>query len=177
MMKSNAPKAIDIEAAKAALNYDPDTGIFTWRISTNGRIKVGDVAGNSEIGYVRISVDGKRYLAHRLAWAIYYGEQPPKHIDHKNEIKTDSRICNLRGASFSQNLYNKGVQRNNALGFKWVHQHKNGSFVAVVNSQYLGCYDTAESAHAIALKYAKAHHGDFLHASMGRFNARSETGN
>ena len=30
---------------KDLLDYDPDTGIFLWKVSTAQRIKVGDVAG------------------------------------------------------------------------------------------------------------------------------------
>lgn len=51
------------------LHYCPETGIFTWKVTRKGLAKAGTVAGSTNgRGYRQISVDGKLYLAHRLAW-------------------------------------------------------------------------------------------------------------
>lgn len=41
--------------------YNPDDGLFTRRVSTSNRVKVGDIAGSLSRGYYRINVNGKQY--------------------------------------------------------------------------------------------------------------------
>jgi HNH endonuclease len=103
------------ERVREALNYDPDTGLFTWRISTNRRIVVGSVAGTPRNGYVTIKLDGTQYAAHRLAWLHVHGEIPDMDIDHKNGITIDNRLTNLRPATRSTNNRNRHVARSDSL--------------------------------------------------------------
>ena len=45
---------------KEILHYNPETGIFTWLISSQSQIKIGDTAGClSEKGYILIGIKGK----------------------------------------------------------------------------------------------------------------------
>ena len=48
----------------------------------------------------------------------------PKYIDHRNEIRSDNWIDNLRECSKAQNGMNRGPQKNNKSGFKGVSWHK-----------------------------------------------------
>lgn len=65
------------ERLRSLLRYDPDTGTFVWAARTSNRIKIGDVAGRPHNrGYVAIGVDGRVYLAHRLAWLWVTGNWP-----------------------------------------------------------------------------------------------------
>ena len=82
---------------KDYLSYDPLTGLFTWIKNTGNKHKVNKVAGHKAThGYVYIQYKTKPYLAHRLAWYFSYGYMPDCDIDHKNEIKDDNRLENLR---------------------------------------------------------------------------------
>ena len=36
------------------LDYDPETGVFRWRVARHGRVKAGDLAGTYDDGYVNI---------------------------------------------------------------------------------------------------------------------------
>jgi hypothetical protein len=108
---------------KEVLNYDPETGIFIWKIHRGGRAKVGTIAGTSSHGYVMIQIDKQMMLAHRLAWLYMYGYLP-KLLDHKNCVKNDNRIENLRLATHSQNKMNIRRKTNNTSGFKGVSLHK-----------------------------------------------------
>jgi hypothetical protein len=144
------------ERLRELLHYEPLTGIFTWLVSTNGRVIVGDVAGCvGEDGYSRISIDGRKYMAHRLAWFYVHGEWPGGRLDHrKNKCfadKSDNRIANLRPASHSGNLANTGPSSNNSSGFKGVSWHKQlQKWAAQIEHNgkriYLGLYPSAREA-------------------------------
>jgi hypothetical protein len=48
------------------LHYDPDTGVFKWRVARSN-VPAGAIAGGSQSrGYYGISVDGRLYKTHRL---------------------------------------------------------------------------------------------------------------
>jgi len=165
---------IDIETVRSLLAYDPDVGVFTWRTTGKGRrpdLTAGRIEDN---GYIRLTVKGKVFLAHRLAWFYVNGDWPERAIDHKNTIKTDNRIANLRLADRSQNAANSNTFSTNKSGFKGVSTlgdprrtikkyaaniYKDGRAI------YLGGYATAEEAHAAYVKAANDIYGDFARAA------------
>ena len=99
-------KILTQERLKELLSYDPDTGLFVRLISKGGR-GVGSIAGTPHsLGYINMAVQGKKYLAHRLAWFYVHGEWPSSEIDHINHKKSDNRIINLRGATRKDNMRN-----------------------------------------------------------------------
>ena len=121
---------------KEVLNYDPETGVFTWKI---GRPKApkGGVAGYLNWkGYWIVCVDRVKYRAHRLAWFYVYGCMPDGQIDHINHEKLDNRISNLRVVSNKVNHRNMGKPSNNTSGVvgvswfktrnKWVARIRDG---------------------------------------------------
>ena len=114
------------ERLKELLHYDPDTGLFTNLIQRSSRAKKGIVAGYEDTeGYIKIEIYGKPYLAHRLVWFYMYGSFPEIFLDHKNEIKNDNRIANLRLATNQENRHNISNQRtNNTSGFIGVAWNK-----------------------------------------------------
>ena len=113
------------EYLRSILHYDPATGIFTWKVRTAKRVKVGDIAGcpNGD-GYLQIRVCSRKYRAHRLAWLYHFGEWPEDQIDHINRNRSDNRISNLRDISHKQNLQNTGKYSNNTSGHPGVSWHK-----------------------------------------------------
>lgn len=142
---------IDRERLKEVLDYDPMSGIFTWKVGKR-KVKKGAIAGNKrKDGYVLIKVDYKRYYAHRLAWLYVYGEWPKAEIDHINGDPRDNRIENIRPANRSQNAANIGPQSNNTSGVRGVYKHSYGnSWVAQIQHNgkyiYLGSYKTLQEA-------------------------------
>lgn len=106
---------------KQLLNYDPATGIFTYACA-RPKVRVGAVAGHTHAGhgYRQIKLDGKLYLAHRLAWLYVYGEWPGEILDHINRDRTDNRIANLRQSDKYLNRQNAKVQCNSSTGVKGV---------------------------------------------------------
>ena len=83
------------------LHYDPETGVFVN--------KKGVEIGSIKNGYLLISLCGKGYRAHRLAWAYVYGTWLPAEIivDHINCDRKDNRIANLRLVNHRENMQNK----------------------------------------------------------------------
>lgn len=99
---------VTVERVKGLLSYNPDTGIFTWRVDRNPWHLKGMVAGGvSTFGHMTISVDKKRLMAHRVAWAITHGDWPKTDIDHINGDPADNRMLNLRMVTRGHNLQNQ----------------------------------------------------------------------
>ena len=109
---------------KKHLDYDPETGIFKWKIARRG-VKSGSVAGTLTLtGYIQIQLFNKLYLAHRLAWLYVNGEFPEDQMDHINGVKIDNRIVNLRAVTHVENSKNKAMPKTNTSGFIGVRWNK-----------------------------------------------------
>lgn len=165
-MKNNLTQ----ERLKELLNYEPETGVFTWRVG-RGSAKKGEVAGNLHTkGYVHISVDGEVYKAHRLAWLYLHGSFPQNQIDHINGVRRDNRLSNLRCVSNAENGRNRKKQCTNTSGLNGVCFDKSsGKLMAriVVEGKriYLGCFDNMLDA-AVARKSAELKYD--YHCNHGR---------
>lgn len=148
---------------KDSLLYDPETGLFTWKI-TSGSAICGEVAGGAGVdGYIRLGIRHKRYLAHRLAWLYMYGVWPKNEIDHVNGDRSDNRICNLREATHIENTQNIGKRPNNKSGYIGVHWHKlTSKWVAAIRTNgkqhHLGLFDTPELAYEAYLQAKRRIH-------------------
>ena len=116
------------EYLRSILHYDPETGIFTWKVGSANQVKVGDVAGSQNgSGYLLIQLQSRRYQAHRLAWLYMNGEWPKLDIDHINRIRTDNRISNLRAVTNKQNHQNRSKPSNNTSGHPGIDWYKRDS--------------------------------------------------
>lgn len=141
---------------KEVIDYDPLTGLFTWRISRKG-CTAGKPAGCQFGRYRYIGIDGRRYRANRLAFFWMHGEWPDGDVDHRRHSAGDA-MYNLRIASPSQNQANSGRPKNNTSGFKGVGwsraARKWRAFITVNHKQrHLGLFETKTDA---AIAYNKA---------------------
>ena len=108
------------ERLKELLHYNPETGVFTCLVR-RARLDVGSVVGSRHNrGYVQLQLDGKKYLAHRLAWLYTHGQWPQLEIDHIDRNRANNRIANLRDVSSTTNNFNTCTPRNNTSGVKGV---------------------------------------------------------
>lgn len=156
------------EYLKSILNYDPETGTFTWKISS-GKVSKGKFAGyvNSD-GYTAIQKNCKHILAHRLAWLFIYGEWPKGQVDHINRIKTDNRIKNLRIADPCQNMWNSTADRSGKSGVNGVTPSGNRWRVRIrfyrkrIN---IGTFDTLTEAIEARANAEIKYHGHWRPAS------------
>ncbi|HWP55644.1 MAG TPA: HNH endonuclease [Pyrinomonadaceae bacterium] len=159
---------LTIERLRNVLAYDPLTGIFTWINGPNDRLRAGLRAGRTIAkGYISIRLDGRAYLAHRLAWFYRFGTWPAHQIDHINGRPSDNRLENLREADNHQNSANRKVR--SAHGVKGVKRTKSGRWEAKLQHKgqfyALGTFDTIEEAGAAYLAKAKEIHGEFARGS------------
>lgn len=100
---------------KNRITYHPRKGQFIWKDCKNSKFN-GRIAGSiNDGGYILVTYNGKNIKGHRLAWFFYYGIWPKNMIDHKNGIKTDNRIKNLREVTNRQNQQNRKNHRNGRL--------------------------------------------------------------
>ena len=85
----------ELEQLKNVIIYDPETGYFYKRRKRDGILqRCGSLHPS---GYRYVSVIGRNIYEHRLAWALYYNEDPyPLEIDHINRNRSDNVISNLR---------------------------------------------------------------------------------
>ncbi|MCI0598713.1 MAG: HNH endonuclease [Beijerinckiaceae bacterium] len=166
----------DITASelRKLLHYCPQSGNFTWltrggddRLTNSWNARyAGTIAGsvNKKHGYRYISIDGRLYLAHRLAFLNMTGALPRDDVDHVNLDRSDNRWINLREATQSQNQANTRKPRGNTSG--WKGASRNGSRwqaqIGVNGKQiYLGRFRTPEEAHAAYCEAAVKYYGDF----------------
>lgn len=151
------------------LRYDPETGFLWWLKGGRRRALDKPAGGPDSRGYVRVMYDNKRWFAHHVAWAKYYGTLPKEQIDHINGVKGDNRIVNLREANSVGNKANQPLQANNTSGYKGVHARHtlNGTrwcamICANKATKYLGTFDTPQEAHAAYCEAAKRAYGEFF---------------
>ena len=121
----------DLQAdfVRSLLDYDPQTGVFRWRVTRSATAMAGMVAGTmpKSGSHVVIYIDNRAYKAHRLAWLLMTGEWPQEEVDHRDLNKQNNRWKNLRAADDTQQTANRGLSRSNTSGFKGVHRCKKSS--------------------------------------------------
>ena len=80
-----------------ALEYNPATGVFRWKINPAKNIKAGAIAGGSSKGndYRYIRLNNSEVTECRLAWFYMTGEWPVGRVKYKNGDKNDCRFENL----------------------------------------------------------------------------------
>lgn len=161
---------------KELLDYDPHLGVFSWRKrnvrsefsrtdnSWNSRYAnkpAGHIYGDRE--RLRISIDKKRYLAHRLAWLWMTGKWPIKEIDHIDLDSLNNKWNNLREATHSQNAMNrrgrgrfgKGIAFHSPSGLYQVRVHANNK------CHTIGYFEELKDANSAYASAAKKLHGQF----------------
>lgn len=160
--------AITRERVLELLDYDPETGDFTWKIWPGGRIRKGAIAGSiNSNGYRQIRVHPGRHMAHRLAWLVMTGKWPVEEIDHINGVRADNRWANLREATRSQNCANciPPRRRNPDLPKGVRPAQRSPRWRVAVRGVYLGVFDTIEEAHEAYCREARNIYGEFLKTS------------
>lgn len=159
---------------KKYFNYDPETGILTWKERTDihpSRVKQWNAAwAGKEVGSLgsggrylesSIKIDGKiiNYKVHRVCYIIHNGPIPEGYeVDHVNHITTDNRAVNFELKTHRDNMRNQTKSKKNTSGHSGIHKNKYNKWVVRIGGgrrgdrKYLGCFDTLEEAIAVRTK-------------------------
>src|SRR6478752_7514035 len=98
-----------LEQVRAVLDYEPESGAFTWRFRADATAKfnnrfAGKPAGTlCKHGYLHITINFRQFRANRLAWLLMTGAWPTFHVDHEDGVPSNNRWRNLREATNAQN--------------------------------------------------------------------------
>lgn len=163
-------KDIDIDYMKKNVYYCEDTKSLKYTdtyCNMPYHKNTTDIGGSKyKNGYVSVSINGTKYLYHRLVYLLKTGSLPPKNydIDHINGDRSDNRFENLRAVTRSENNFNQRLaSKNNKSGYLGVSLHRSsGLFRATIFVEYkqkcIGYFKTAEEAYTAYLKCKREIH-------------------
>lgn len=151
--------------AAELLDYDPETGFLTWRKRRRDLFSANRsharwnnrFAGTraftfvNDKGYYCGTILEHPYKAHRVIWAIVYGEWPRGQIDHIDGCRLNNCISNLRVVTNAENLRNAGISAANTSGITGVSwDKKRGKWHAFIRANtkniHLGYYNNIDDA-------------------------------
>lgn len=159
----------ELDSIEKFISYNNETGIFSIIKKTGPRSSLGPLQVSTDSrGYQQVQYMGKAFLAHRLAWYFTHGKWPENEIDHINGVKTDNRIANLREATRSQNIKNRGPHKNIISGLKGVYFNKaRNKYQAAIwidgKRKALGVFEDKYEAFEVYKKAARERDGDFFY--------------
>jgi len=115
-MKNKKEEVLDYVRADGLMIYDPETGDITWKETNSTRLLEGSQAciQNSQ-GYLKVTIDKRDYLAHRVAWLLIYQVWPTEVIHHINGNRQDNSIANLEMMPASDHISHHAVKRKRNL--------------------------------------------------------------
>jgi hypothetical protein len=146
--------------------YDPASGELRWKERPRDHFvrpvdfvrcnaMAGEVAGYHDKGYLRVSLGGVDYRAHRLVWKLVTGRDPSLMLDHKDGNRANNRWANLREATQGEQTQNSKLRKDNRSGRRGVLRASNGKgWRAVIAGRYLG--DNFSSVEAASAAYETA---------------------
>lgn len=142
-------------------------------ISMDGRVTRKVSAGNRPAGssaerplhgsdYTCVTIDGVRYLTHRLVW-YFFNRSEPEYLDHINRNKSDNSLDNLRESSPEKNRSNTDLMNSNTTGYigvYWYYYKGSPRWRAACNDKHLGYHSSPISAVIAYNSYARSVYGD-----------------
>ena len=171
---------ITVNLLVECLDYDAETGHFTWKHRPAEHFQPGrygresiaaawnkKYAGKPAFnhpngrGYLFGSINQKHYSAHRTAYAISTGRFPEWTVDHVNGDPLDNRFCNLREATPAEQMMNS-IKRGKQVRGVALHKRRGLPRFSASIRVHLGYFDTevaAAEAYEVAAK--QVHSGTF----------------
>lgn len=122
-------------------------------------------------GYLTANLHGNTYPVARIIYILYH-EKVPIIVDHRNGVKLDNRIENLRNCTDMENHWNSGVQKNSSSGVTGVTKNHSGSgYIAYIfcqgKNKHLGTFSTIQKATHARWKAEQELLGEFVPTALG----------
>lgn len=146
--------------------FDYKDGRLYWKKNTSFMNLIGKPAESIDSrGYYTVTFNGKRALAHRVIFFMFYG-YTPEFVDHIDGNKLNNKITNLREATREQNQQNTKLSKRNTSGEKGIVWRKDTQKwrvkIAANNEIYEGgSYKDKEEAIKVAKELRNILHGKF----------------
>jgi len=146
--------------------FEYTDGLLIRKTKPSIRSAVGQIVGfPDKEGYLRVSVDKRQYLLHRLVYLHYFGHVP-EFLDHVDGNCTNNKIENLRPASKYQNILNSRLRTDNTSGVKGVcwNARKRKWFARIhvdKKTMLLGYYDDLELADLVVQEARVIYHKEY----------------
>lgn len=134
---------------------DEDLSHFNWSTTINGKCV-----------YAQRTINYKKVYLHHVIFSRIIGRVMGKgdRVDHIDTNGLNNTRSNLRLTTHSQNLQNRGMQKNNTTGYKGVSK-KDGRYRASICVNgiaiHLGTYKTPEEAHQAYCDASLLHHKEY----------------
>ncbi|ULR87412.1 HNH endonuclease [Comamonas sp. B21-038] len=156
---------IDLDKLRAVIAYDPDTGHLTWTRNAPAKVAGRQAGCLTNCGYRYVQVNKVGYYAHRLAFILMTGREPPEMVDHINLNRDDNRWSNLRLCSGSENQQNIQKARlsnksSGVLGVYWSKTKKKWRSQIRIDGRirHLGYFDSIDESHIAYVNAKREHH-------------------
>jgi hypothetical protein len=150
---------------REVFDYLPD-GSFARKIATSRSTRAGQTVAGTLLdnGYRRMTLNGRRVLAHRMVWFWHHGTWPQR-IDHINGNPSDNRIENLRECTHAQNMWNAKARAGmtGVKGVLWVENKRKYRVRLRVNGKRLsfGYFHSLDEAREAITAAREHYHKDF----------------
>ena len=107
-------------------NYNPETGILSWKKKPAPRTLITDTVGYvTDNGYNTVALKGVRHYYHRVCYLMYHGNLPEE-IDHIDHDRLNNAIDNLRDSEGNNNR-NKSSQKGSSSPYLGVSKCVNSA--------------------------------------------------
>lgn len=113
---------LTFDELNSVIAYDPEEGVFTWKVDVSNNVKRGSVAGTFKNcrhrttgqtkTYLYLRYNGREMVGSRVAWLLSYGEWPAQSVTFADGDTTNLRLENLKLSKFKSNIVNKDGRRN-----------------------------------------------------------------
>lgn len=159
----------DQETLKRLLDYDPETGVLTWKARTpdmflgknpdrqcriwNSRFACKPaLSSSSNLGYLQGALFGQHCKAHRVIFKLMLGIEAEE-VDHLNGDRKDNRWENLRAVSRDANQQNRALRLDNVTGHHGISETDAGTYRVTFGAEgakkYIGTFESIDTAIAV----------------------------
>lgn len=164
-------KCKEIKCAEMKKYFILDSSIpqgIRWRLARYNRIKVGGPAGTFNTRYYQVSINGARYLNHRIIYSISNNvDLTDEIIDHISRDSQNNHPSNLRIATNSENQRNRTKYKNSTskyIGVTWNNERNKWLSRICVNKKniFLGRFSSEIDAAKAYNNYIITHNLKFF---------------